>query len=72
MVDFSTSFIVIKFGYAQQKYDTSKECFYSLMFFSKKHTYKHDGEYKNGVMSVWSNWENSELLKWKSKAGGTL
>ena len=31
-----------------QKYDTSKEWSYSLMFISKKHRCKHDEEYKKG------------------------
>ena len=34
------------FCYGQQKYNTTKECYYPLIFVSKKHTCKHDGEYE--------------------------
>ena len=52
LVHLSMSFFVKRFGFVMlnknQKYDTSKEYFYPLMFVSNKHTCKHDMEYKKG------------------------
>ena len=53
LVDLSISFFVKRFGIVMvNKNHISKECFYPLMFVSKKHTCKHDGEFKKKTVII--------------------